>query len=88
MTCIFPASPDVVTCSWHACTHTYTQRERERDYTFELLLSAVKGAIELSSNVNETELFKILPSLAKYTVSGEHGTNCKMKKFQYKNATR
>ena len=73
MTCIFPDSLDVVTCA-------HKERERERDYTLELLLSAVEGAIEVSSNVHETELFELLPPLAKYIVSGQQGATCKMKK--------
>ena len=68
--------------------HAHTKRERERDYTLELLLSAVEGAIEVSSNVHETELFELLPPLAKYIVSGQQGATCKMKKIQYKNVTR
>ena len=60
--------------------HAHTKRERERDYTLELLLSAVEGAIEVSSNVHETELFELLPPLAKYIVSGQQGATCKMKK--------
>ena len=75
MTCIFPDSLDVVTRA-----HKERERERERDYTLELLLSAVEGAIEVSSNVHETELFELLPPLAKYIVSGQQGATCKMKK--------
>jgi hypothetical protein len=52
-------------------------RERERDYTFKLLLSAAEGDTNLSSNVNGTGLFEHPPSLSKHTGSVQCGTTCK-----------
>jgi hypothetical protein len=56
------------------------ERERERDYTFKLLLSATEGDTNLSSNVNGTGLFAHPLSLSKYTGSVQCGTTCKRKR--------